>query len=414
MSEYRSRSLNPTDQREESHDFICALLIFYLLWEMPIVALYMNTYVAMVLMVFLVAAVFLSVKPYKLSMSLTTVVVIYLAMTFLRDYFDNVQFVYNLWSRFLDFIPIVVGLQLVLNKSDKVIKKIVPLIIITYAITAVTTYIGLETFPDASRELATGDDYYLTYYKYNIGGFGFIYSLVVLHPLIVCVLRRKNKVLAVLFTLCSALCVFKSAYTTAALLFLASCVVYLFPLHGDMTKAKKWIRVIVIGLVFLLFLASDLLDALAEWDLLESSSEKLKDVAEILRSGSGPASGSSASAREEKYDLSIQAFLNSPIFGNVPFGGVNSGGHSFLLDSMADWGIFGAIMVVVMYLSFRGAFKTVASGSSVYYFSVVSLGLAVVLGVLNPELWTMELGLAIPFMMRYVLILNKEQNNDHG
>lgn len=414
MSEYRSRSLNPTDQREESHGVICALLIFYLLWEMPILALYMNTYVAMVLMVFLVAAVLLSVKPYRLSMSLTTIVIIYLAMTFLRDYVNNAQFVYNLWSRFLDFAPIVIGLQLVLNKADKVVKKIVPVIIITYTVTAITTYIGLETFPDASRILATGEDHYLTYYKYNIGGFGFIYSLVVLHPMIVCVLRRKNKILSILFTLCAGLCIFKSAYTTATLLFLASCVVYLFPLHGDMTKAKKWIRVIVIGLVFLLFLAPELLEALAEWDLLESSSKKLKDIAEILRSGSGPSSTSSASAREEVYNKSVQAFVSSPIFGNVPFGSVNSGGHSFLLDSMADWGIFGGIMVAAVYLSFRGAFKTVASGSSVYYFSVASLGLAAILGVLNPELWTMELGLAIPLMMRYALILKKEQNNEHS
>ena len=58
---------------------------------------------------------------------------------------------------------------------------------ILFGITSITTIIGLEIFPGACRELASGTAVYDTerYTRINIGGFEFIYSLVLFIPVVI-------------------------------------------------------------------------------------------------------------------------------------------------------------------------------------------------------------------------------------
>ncbi len=400
MSERRHTLIDARDPRNREYKLITALLVFYRLWRLPIVALYTNTYLAMVLLVILTITLVFTVESFRVNKVVVFSTLLLAVMSLFERNVEGFTFLNNIWSCFLDLFPVVVGCLLVVNKMDKVIKVMIPLILICNFVSAITTYIGLATFPDASRILATTNDEYLTFYKYNIGGFGFIYSLVITHPLVIGLLRTRNKrTISIVYSAVTALCVFRSKYAMAAMLFIASCSAYALPVKGDMEKAKKWVRVIAVGLIVLLLFAPAMLDAMAEWELLEGSADKIRDVARILRGGQGI--NEDTFARQNSYSKSLQAFMNNPLGGTIFSGEVYIGYHSFAFDTMAYWGIWGIIVQVMFYASFERMYRRFTGMSPIYYCALLTFILSIALSILNPKMWPYELGFVTPMVIRY-------------
>ena len=385
---------------------IIPFMAFYVLWQMPIVAIYMNTYVAMIILVVSFILVVFATRYYRVPLTLTITMLVYMLLSFLIFEFRGMSILNNVWSQFLIFWPIVIGIQIVLHKLDWVVKITVPLIIITQVITIITTYLGLEIFPEASRLLATGQNVDL-YYRYNIGGFSFIYSLAILHPIVVGILRIKGRnLLCVLYTVITALCVFRSAYTLAALLFIISCVAYVLPLSVDKRKIKNRMVLIVICLILVLVFIPTILDSLARWDLLEGSSSKIQDIANIFRGEE--TQDNDTSARMSAYMESFEAIWDSAFMGSVILNGKEqSGGHSFILDYIANWGILGIGIIASLYGSFHKVYKHLSAKKEIYGFVILSLVLSFVLAIVNPKFDFEIFGLMIPFMIRYVSMENR-------
>ena len=403
MLQETRRVVSIDNQQNENYPLITVLLVFYLIQKMPIVALYMNTYVTMMLLVFLVFAMFVTVQSLRISKT----IVISMSLEFIKSKIAGISFTNNIWSEFLEIFPVFVGCWLVINRMDKVIKVIFPVLLITYIITALTTYVGLEAFPDASRLLATGGTHYQTYFKYNIGGYGFIYSLVLLHPIFICFFKsRKKYIYSAIFTAVCVLCVFKSAYAMAALLFVVSCSAYLLPSSLDIKKVRRRMFVIAVLLVVVLIFVPAILNSLAQWDVLEDSSEKITDISNMIQGSE--TTHADTEIRHKEYEKSWETFLSNPILGALIFGEGKTGGHSYALDFMANWGIIGLIIIICVFVGFGKLYYKVSNKTTVFYYGLLFLAIVVVLTFFNTQFWSFELGFAMPIVMRRVMLLQNE------
>ena len=402
---------NKTNRQWKLDDIcIIVLLVFYILWKIPIVAYYMNTYAAMMALVLLTVLVAFYDSKYitktpKLMIALLAFLILNICDQFFIGTVRLNEVVNIIWRIFLDVMPVFVGCLLVYNKMNFAIKVIVPTVIVTHIVTAITTYVGLLYFPEASRIMATGGTHFEKYYVYNIGGFSFIYSCVLLHPLFVGYFKLRGKYFwSALTTVIIAACVFESTYTTAALLFILSCIAYFLPSKIEGRIDKKRVFLITLFLLVVLLMLPMLLNALAEWDVLESSSEKLKDLAGMLQGKEAESQGTIA--RQNVYLKSWEWFKSSPIIGSG-----HSGGHSYFLDTLSKWGIIGIVIVIWFSFSFAKEYKKQSKGLSIYYYAMLFFVLVLILCVLNPKAWTYQLGFAAPLIIYSTVDLKSKLND---
>ena len=393
--------------RFTSQLLLLLLTAFYLLYKVPIVAYYVNTYVALLL--FLLTLVFFVLYRLNLltrSPIILPVMLVYICFNIFDLWWSGSSIINTIWSAFLLFLPVCMGVFIIYGKMDYIVRVAAPLMIVLYVITAITTYVGLLQSPEASRLMAADPTAYLRYYPYNIGSFNFIYSFVLLHPLMICVLKaKKMTLLAVALSVIGGLCVIQSEYTTATLLLMISCVAYLFP--SNISKGKLYWRgylAVIILVAVLLFLPA-MLDALAELDMFLGSADKLHDVAGVLRGGK--AEEASTQARIRVYQLSWETFLAHPIFGVRLFNLGKSGGHSFVLDTLAEWGVVGFSLVVVLYYCFRKMHRQISGNTVASYYALLFFGMVIVICLLNPHAWIFELGLGAPLLLRYAVLVNE-------
>lgn len=402
-SVYIKRKTN--DNFKLNNVFITVLLVFYVLWRMPIVSYYVNTYVAMMALVSLTVLVaFYDTKYFTKTPSVIVALIPFLLLTIGDQYLMGIQTSNSalnvIWLIFLDIMPVFVGCLIIYNEMDFAIKVLVPTIIASHVITGFTTYLGLLRFPEASRIMATGGTHFERYYVYNIGGFAFVYALVLLHPLFVGYFKLRNKyILSILTTAITGFCVFESAYTTAALLFILSCVAYFLPTKDGKKMNKTRVALIVAFLVVVLIMLPAFLEALSEWEPLERSSEKLKDLAGMLQGKE--TEGQALESRQEVYQKSWEIFKSSPIIGFGLFG-EKTGGHSYFLDTLAKWGLIGFTVIIVFFLSFFNEYKRLSNGSFVYYYALLFFVLLIILCGLNPKIWLYQLGFVVPLFLYHM------------
>ena len=387
------------EKRSAFDVFLMILMAFYLIQKMPIVSYYTNTYISMLVYV-LMLVLFLSVDKVCLNrLPILLLAALFYAGQYALDLaLEGTQFFYLIWSVFLALLPIFVGTIIVYNKMDYLARIAVPLILIAYTFTALTTYLGLLDHPEASRLMAADPTAYHRYFPHNIGGFNFVYSFVLLHPLMICYLREKRLwFLAPPLTAIGGMCVLASEYTTAALLFVISCIAYFFPSRTTRNRARFRTKLILFAMVLALLFLPSILDFLAELPIFASSEEKLQDVANVLR---GQESESiSTQNRIYFYQKSWDSFAADPMLGGKVFGRSRAGGHSFVLDTLADWGIVGFALVAILYWYFRKLYSRICKKSSASLYATLFFLLIIAICVLNPHAWLFEVGFAAPVFL---------------
>ena len=140
------------------------LLSFYIVWKTPFIALYMNTYVSMLLLIAWAGMLLYSRREHLGIVPLSySYFIIYIILDLYVVYKSGAGAIGTIWSIFLDIIPFIAGHVIISNKQVKAADLSVTLIIITYCVTAITTYVGYSSFPNASRYLAADPTAYLTY-----------------------------------------------------------------------------------------------------------------------------------------------------------------------------------------------------------------------------------------------------------
>lgn len=392
------------------YDFLMVVLVaYYMLYKMPVVSYYVNTYITMILLIGLSITIFLRRGKKGFSLSAISMSIIPSLVMFFIDYLYAKSFSieYASWSFFLFVLPMILGFYVVNNTEMHLDRGIVFFTFVVYFITVATTIVGLLKYPDASRLLATdaSEKYIPIYSPLNIGGYNFIYSLVLVHPLVVAALRKRKRTLfAVIFSLASLICVIQSAYTIALLVFLLSLTSYVLPVSQTkkVKRANRFIIVLVVLLIIVLMInAVQILDALATWDALdEKVAQKISDISSILQGEN--VSGEGTESRQIRYQTSIDAFLENPLFGSRWLGISNDGGHSFFLDTLARWGIVGLLFVLMLWFFIIGKYRKIIQGGQAKSFCVLFVVMAVLLSSLNPTFWVFEMGFIAPVFFKYI------------
>ncbi len=266
-----------------------------------------------------------------------------------------------------------------IRKKPKYLKLIFWIILFIIPIWIFITLRAYEIYPYISRKLSssfTGFEYYTIR---GIGGYGFIYNLVILVPSIFYLVY--NKVLKstllnfyLLFILIiSYYIIFKSSYTIALLITLITTSIII------LINKINFKRFFILAYSFLFILLSlyfmfPYINSIIKISL--EGTMHLRKYNDILESFQSNNFVGSFKARIDLYLRSIKTFFDYPILGSIFRQNQYIGGHSFLLDNYARFGIFMGTIITLIIL-----FKPFVNIYSRNY-SVLSLSILVALFML--------------------------------
>lgn len=234
---------------------------------------------------------------------------------------------------------------------------------ICFIITAITTIYGCTLYPLASRSQANGNfvvdnaDIVLLYKSMNIGDFQFIYTLVLLTPIVMCLSKYlfKRKIIGYLILILFLYTIYITQYTTALVLAGFAAIYLLLPISHDNRKASKWFIFIFVLSLFVLPLISSFIGYVSsalEGDVLK---ERLSELSQSL-SGQQLDESSDFGTRIILWRLSLNTFFDNFITGvyfitDYSQAHTYIGGHSFILDTMARFGITGLLLLIWMFVT---------------------------------------------------------------
>ena len=268
-------------------------------------------------------------------------------------------------------------------------KNLLYIIFAFYVITAITTAIGNLRHPGASRMLATSlREYnvslYNQYVSENIGGFSFIYGLMMVMPLVIYMMKKRkvNLLLATAGLIFAGAAVVCSEYTTALIVFVANMPLLLF--KGLTTK--KIILLIVICIIVMAIASTVIASAIDEISELFSSqtiSSRLKYIAATLRGEDNLSDIEGSSDRMTLYKKAWDEILESNFLGN--WGATDGSGHSMMLDTVVKYGVLGIALIAIMYgFIYKFAIYPYRKKEYYPYFVWVYL-ISIFLAALNPD-----------------------------
>lgn len=380
---------------------------------MPIVSViisrYMTTYAYMLLAVSLIGFIVLfgGVHRLRATVYLLLPFVIYVFCTYVTR-----RSSLPLWGyqNMLFLLPVIIGYYFFYYKPEfeKVFSGI---IIFALIVTVITTIIGLIRFPYAARILATiatSDDLEAIKYDWNnIGGFDFVYMAVLLYPLF-SLAYKLGKIHWAVFLVGSAVLltmIILSEYTTALLLFIVS---FALSLVGRKLTAQ---RLLILGILAFLavFFFWGVFQQLILWlaDTLHSVT-----LSERLSALAGGVSGveNSESQRIQFFRTSVEGFISSPLFGKLSGSYTISGGHSFILDSLADYGALGGAALLFSYRNIYHYFFKPFRKNNGYGYVLWTFVQAIILSVINTGMWLAVLTFFAPILLARIYETNSEGN----
>lgn len=340
-------------------------------------------------------------------------ILIYSIVLYFGVWQEIAEFVSKLWSLVVFWLAVLLTISLGVIKNNKFFKNILYFCIIIIAITCITTIIGLYKEPMASRYLATGrnDLYNLNLYlKSNIGGYGFVYSLVLLIPFMIYVFKNKiiDRMIILILLALFYFCIIKSQYTIA----IVASFTYV-PLFFIRLNKRNFIFFIIFAALLVLLLKDvigDILIYIADKVDYLFIKARFYQLASILQ-------GTNIEGSDDRfflYMMSLRAFLSSPILGRLSliFEKLPIGRHSEFLDLLGGTGLFGLCLFLLLFiLSYRYIFKSKKEAKKNVFLTVTIMSYFL-LGSIN----TMHLPMIFPifFVWYCIFSFNKEEEKNEN
>lgn len=233
----------------------------------------------------------------------------------------------------------------VIKKYDaKSIKKILYMVIVMCIISDILSLIQLGINPEISRSISgmyTAAEA-TVYYKKGVGGYGYTYAMAFLTFGVVLWLKntsdRREKLLLITFLIINSLFIIQASFTLAIVM--ALVVVGLAMVSG----MRSFSRVVIITIVIVLILIFAMPILQFGYDLANDLDlpwvvKRLGQLIEAIEQDD-----MSSLKRYELYKESWDTFVLRPIFGAIQEKGDTWGGHSQILDTMAQYGLFASLL----------------------------------------------------------------------
>ena len=388
------------------HLTIRNLIISYVLLYtiMPIVARltssYLTTYFYMIVVVALIILILVIDRPENLNLYGTFLLpfVVYGLLTVFLTNEDIIMWGYQV---VLLWLPVILGYYFTQDLS-RILSFYPKVIVFALIVTMITTIIGCIRNPNAARELASvnsADEISSAYDMMNIGGYSFVYYVVLLYPVLILMYKSKRIRLlpTILITIVILFTVVYSEYTTALLLFVFSSVLYF-------TKRELSVRGIifisVLAVLFALFF-SGVIAGFLHWlaDIIGSEA-----IADRLNALAGGKVGLEASEdkRLELYLMSLNTFFAHPVFGMFINKSGVEGAHSFILDNLAKYGLLGGFCMFYMYKRVFTRFFLPFKDRPGFGYIVWTFIQAIILSLVNTGIWLEVLCLFCPILFYWI------------
>lgn len=286
-----------------------------------------------------------------LSLPIISIGLLNVLLKFFGDSPDISKDIYGLLQ---DLIYPIAALTILEKKRYATSKFLFYFFIIISCVTCVTTIIGNQLIPGASRSLAgsiqEGDADFGVLKLMNVGGFSFAYILVSTVPLMILSYKRRRKsfdAIASLLILALIAVTLKYMDYTMAILLMAVSLIFIF-LPQTLSRTRVLIIVVFIILLMEVILPLVLSFLQSVIGVEGSSFDKLADLSLFFEGGSSELStDSDVYQRSYTIKKSLSAFLDSPIFGT--WSPETIGGHSFFWDSLALFGLIGLAAIFLIY-----------------------------------------------------------------
>ena len=258
---------------------------------------------------------------------------------------ESITYFEKMYADYLFFLPVLLSVFYLSWDNIKIKKRVFGFVFVLECVTLITTIYGLQIYPNASRDLASEAASIPIYKQMNIGGYDFIYGLVLLIPTLVFMLGKKRHVVLLLPLFFSVLlCIFISQYSIALIITIVSLSIFILfkiqskPLRFSLLFLALLLMLTLIGFSDIVF--SSLGDFMYKVGA-DAIGKKLYDLASSL--GSNLFVGT-VESRLHQYSLSFTTIIKSPLFGRLINDSYRCGGHSELLDIWATGGV-GALVL---------------------------------------------------------------------
>ena len=296
-------------------------------------------------------------------------------------------------------LPVVLGYYYMYYK-DEGMRLFSVILIVSLVITVITTIIGLIRFPYAARILATtassDDAEAIEYWWNNIGGYDFVYTCVLLYPILILSykLGKINRIVFFIAFIALVTVVILSEYAAALLLVIVSSVLF----FAGKRLSPKQLFILGASLFLAMFLFWGLFEKLLLWLANVLNSDTLSERLTALAGGMTGLENSE-SKRIDLYRMSLESFIKSPIFGNLFGKGYENGGHSFILDSLANYGLLGGAVLLFSYRSIYRRFFKPFNENIGYGYVLWAFVQMIILSVVNTDMWLTVSAFFIPILL---------------
>lgn len=252
------------------------------------------------------------------------------------------------------------------KKDIRQLRVVFWLSMIVYPFWLTSTIVMLKNNPYIVRASVTQLTVENESFMQGAGGFGLVYSTVIMIPVLLYLLKNINfvnrqfkslffrsfsKLLVVVNLLMICIVIVMAQFTIAIILMFVGIIsVFLFSNKKYILNIRS-LTIVIISLLVLLFSYEYLFELILNISKDTMYEAKVYDIVSFFDMNE---SVGTFGSRVYHYRLSINYFLENPIFGAH-----ESGGHSAILDHFASYGIFvGTIfMYIVCYLPFRYMLK---------------------------------------------------------
>ncbi len=274
------------------------------------------------------------------------------------------------------------------NTLKRHLKTISQLLI---CLTSVTTMIGLQMYPEASRSIGNGVKLQeidtLSLYRMNVAPWGLIFAMAIALSFWLFEYRQTKKKVYLFVSLISTLCILKSQLTFAILFaFIIWGAILLFYKRSTVKVFVVVYLVIVCGSIFYICRAEIMLFLSNFFASIGSKTLQRRFYQLYISFLYGEWYGDSR-ARFDLYFMSLETFFKNPLLGyhvqeyDREF--TQIGMHSTLFDSLGSTGIAGTMCIIPSFIRIVRRIKVSVSNEYRLVF-FLSIGTLLLLNIINP------------------------------
>jgi hypothetical protein len=411
---------------------IIAYLYYLALFLTPIIQAYISVYVQVFLVTFCLIDILIKLSTGRFvffSYPIFLYLLLQLISGLLSESTGAYQFILNNYSLVVLYFHVFFAYFILVTNNKKAINLIIVTSLVLVTITCVTSIIGLQKVPMAARLIATPSTSQadlLSFRRLNIGGFRFVYTCVLLVPLIIASYKnRKLKLWTfILLIVPISYYVLKTQYALALITLLLGFTSFFLPRRLNIKKTAMFFIGIAITFFLIRPLVAQALYFMANNVNSYMLQVKISSAADLIAAKDN--NTASLMARQMAYEESINLFLDNPITGTF-FDSEKIGGHSFVFDTLARFGVFGLLLLILIYGNIYRYFFLPFRDTPYFGYMIMTFALNLFLSFLNPIENIFIIGLFAPFFVyrlldaEYVivdgkgkLIYNNEETNNNA